>query len=311
MVSRWKPYTLPDVPGVDTAITTATEAIGVVGDLLDALQNALEAIGVLALAMTDPMDAAMKAAIDGMQDIVDGLVAALETGVYSYVDKGPVFNGLPPDGLPGFLDRFEESLGDTGDHDRPVFAGSSAVSLLLFVVGSEDLEAFIPRLNTLGTLFAVPTLRTAVEENLLNFPEWNEGQVSFPPDWSQVPLVRRCPPLVGLARALQKTVGLLSVGKSYTTMLDDLAYAILGKALALQNTLDEIDKVVVELEALIEAEGLDILSVQAEGMDQAMEFIRSAENVPIWTDEAYVAGICLLGGTADFAPIWTLLGGDE
>jgi hypothetical protein len=299
------------IPGVAPIIDTASSAADTVGTSLDGAVVALDAISVIAAAMTDPMDAAMAASITAVQGFVDGIVAALETGVYAYVDKGPVFNGMPPDGLEAFIDRFESSLGDTGDHDRPVFAEGSSVSLLLFVVGSEDLAAFIPRLNTLGTLFAVPTLRVAVEENLLDFPSWNEGQVSVPPDWAQIPLVRRCPPLVGLARVLQKTVGLLSVGKSYSAMLSNLSAAIGHKAMALANTLTEIDTALAEIEAIIDAQGLYVLAVNANGMEEAMEFIRSADDVPLWTDEAYVAGMCLLGGTADFAPIWTLLGGDE
>ena len=110
-------------------------------------------------------------------------------------------------------------------------------------------------------------------------------------------------------RSLELVVGLLAVGESYGKMLEDQAQIIADKATALGLVADEIQAVVDDINALIAAEGLYVLHVEAESIPALVQAVRDAEEPPPWSAEAYVAGVCLLGGTSGFGPVAELLGG--
>jgi hypothetical protein len=308
-MSEWKPFTLPMLPGVPQALDAAQQASGILGSLLDALSGLLEVLSQLAGLLMDPLNDAVGSLIQIIQEFVDLIVAALNSGVYLYVDKGPLFVGGRPDGLEGFLDRFEASFDDPGDAARPQFGPGSSVSAMLFVVGGEDPSQVIGPLQSLGKLFGIPALDVEQEEHILDYPAAVEQSLSTPPDWRSVKLGRALPPFDKLGRTLQRVVDMLAVGESYGKVLQDLAEVISDKAEALQNVGDEIQAMVDEIQALIEAQGLYVLHVEAEGIPALVQSIRDASGAPPWGDEAYVAGVCLLGGTADFGPVVELLGG--
>jgi len=117
------------------------------------------------------------------------------------------------------------------------------------------------------------------------------------------------PPFDKLGRTLQRVVDMLAVGESYGKVLQDLAQVIADKAQTLQELGDEIQAMVDEIVALIEAQGLYVLHIEAESTPALVEAFRGAADAPPWGDDAYVAGVCLLGGTAEFGPVVELLGG--
>ncbi|MFH1531088.1 MAG: hypothetical protein ABIK09_10195 [Pseudomonadota bacterium] len=308
-MSSWKPYTLPMIPGIPEVLGTAQEAAGILGAILDTLAGLLEALGQLAGLLADPLNAAVGALIQLIQELVDQLVALLQSGVYLFVDKGPLFVGGRPDGLEGFLGRFEASFEDQGDAERPQFGAGSSVSAMLFVVGGDDPSQVIGPLATLGRLFGIPALELEQQEHILDYPAAVEAGMSTPPDWRSVQLGRALPPINRLGKTLQRVVDLLAVGESYGKVLQDLAAVIAVKAQALQALGEEIQAVVDDLEAIISAQGLFVLHVEAEGIPALVESVRTASAAPPWGPDAYVAGVCLLGGTASFGPVVELLGG--
>jgi hypothetical protein len=312
-MSAWKPFTLPMIPGVPQALEAAQQAAGILGSLLDVLSGLMEVLAQLAGMIVDPLNDAVGALIQLIQELVDLIVAVLASGIYLYVDKGPLFVGGRPDGLDGFLDRFEASFDDPGDADRPQFGGGigigASVSALLFVVGGEDPSQVIGPLRSIGKLFGIPALEIEQEEHILDYPTAVEQGLSTPPDWRTVKLGRALPPFEKLGRTLQRVVDILAVGESYGKVLQDLAAAVSAKAAALQNVGDEIQGTLDEIQALIEAQGLYVLHIEADSTPALVEAVRSAADAPPWGDEAYVAGVCLLGGTAQFGPVVALLGG--
>jgi hypothetical protein len=180
---------------------------------------------------------------------------------------------------------------------------------MFFVVGGEDPSQVIGPLRFLRKLFGIPALEVEQEEHILDYPAAVEQSLSTPPDWRSVKLGRALPPFEKLGRTLQRVVDMLAVGESYGKVLQDLATVISDKAEALQSVGDEIQAMVDEIQALVEAQGLCVLHVEAEGIPALVQSIREAGEAPPWGDEAYVAGVCLLGGTADFGPVVELLGG--
>ena len=310
-MAEWKPFTLPMIPGVPEAMDAASSAAGVLAGVLDVLSGLLATLSGLVSLLADPLNAALSALITIIQELVDLIVGLLESGVYFYLDKGPYFVAAQPDGLAGFLTRWEASFEDLGDAHRPQYDEETPVSAMLFLVGGDDITALVPALTALGTLFSVPALKLGALPSPLpaDYPGAVEQGLSTPPDWTSRKLGDVLPPFEKLGQVLQQVIGMLAVGSSYAKMLQDLAGVIAAKAAALGTLADEIQAVVDELNALIAAEGLYVLHVEATGIPDLIQAVRDAEDPPPWGDEAYVTGVCLLGGTADFGPVVELLGG--
>ena len=313
-MSEWKPFTLPMIPGVPEAMDAAGTAAGTLAGVLDVLAGLLEALAALVSMASDPLNAALSALIALIQELVDVIVGLLNSGIYFYLDKGPYFVGGQPDGLEGFLTRWEASFEDVGDRYRPQFEGGigivDSISAMFFLVGGDDIGELRPALASLGKLFNVPALELEEsEEPILDYPASVEQGLSTPPDWASVKLGDVLPPFEKLGQMLQRVVGMLAVGESYGKMLEDLAQLISDKAAALGEIAGEIQAVVDDINALIAAEGLYVLHIEAESIPALVQAVRDAEEPPPWSAEAYVAGVCLLGGTSGFGPVVELLGG--
>ena len=309
-MSEWKPFTLPMIPGVPEAMDAAGTAAGILAGVLDVLAGLLETLAGLVGMASDPLNAALSALIALIQELVDVITGLLNSGIYFYLDKGPYFVGGQPDGLEGFLTRWEASFDDLGDQHRPQFGDDDPVSAMLFLVGGDDIGELRPSLSSLGKLFDVPALQLEeTEEPILDYPAAVEQDLSTPPDWASVKLADVLPPFEKLGQMLQRVVGMLAVGESYGKMLEDLAQLISDKAAALSEIADEIQAVVNDINALIAAEGLYVLHVEAESIPALVQAVRDAAEPPPWSAEAYVAGVCLLGGTSGFGPVVELLGG--
>ena len=308
-MSSWQPFTLAMIPGVPPALDAVGQATGMLTGLLDTLAGLLNTLAQLLQFLSDVISAAIAALCALIQEIIDQIFNLLNTGIYFYLDKGPFFTGAAPDGLEGFLSRWRGSFQDLGDKSRPVFAGNANVSAMLFLVGANDLPSLQKLLALLGLLFGIPSL--SWEDDLYTFdvPSIIEAGMSTPPDWRSVRLGEVIPPFQRLGEMLMAALGMIKIADGYSGMLAALAQVIAEKAAVLSAIADEIQKLVDEITALIESAGLYILSVDGDSLDGLISNASTAGNEPPWNLESYVAGVCLLAGTADFGPVVELLGG--
>jgi len=305
----WQPFTLNMIPGVPQALDAVGQATSTLTGLLDTLAGLLETLAQLIQFLADAMQAAIAALCALIQEIIDQIFNLLNTGIYFYLDKGPFFTGAQPDGLEGFLARWRASFDDLGDHFRPQFAGNASLSAMLFLVGANDLPSLQRLLALLGLLFGRPDLNWEEEFTTFDVPALIESGMSTPPDWISVRLGEVIPPFQRLGEILMQAMGMLKVGDGYSGLLTQLAQVIAEKAAILAAIADEIQVLVDAITALIESAGLYVLQVDGGGIADLIENVGAAENIPPWNYESYVAGVCLLAGTADFGPVVELLGG--
>ena len=304
-MSDWKPFTLQMIPGMPDALEVIGEAAGTLSGLLDGLSALIDTLSGIVSGDLDPINASLV----GLQELADQLHALLNSGVYFYLDKGPYFVGGEPDGLTGFITRWEDSFDDLGDSDRPPPVGEGAsVSAMIFLVGGNDLPTLRPLLWALGNLFNVPALVVADIEMPKDYPEFIEDGISTPPDWKSMKLSSVLSPFEKLEQALQKAVGLLAVGASYAKMLNDLARLIASKATALSMLSDQTEELADDITLLIETEGVHFLQVEAPTIVDLVQAVKDAEDTPELDGNAFVTGVCLLGETADFGAAIELLG---
>jgi len=298
------------VPGVPEAMDAAGQAAGTLSGILDVLAGLLDTLSGIVSMLSDPLSAALSALLAVIQELADQIAGLLGAGVYFYLDKGPYFVAGQPDGLAGFLSRWESSFADLGDSHRPQYEEGESVSALLFVVGATEPTELVDPLRSLGTLFGVPALELDEElEGAEDLPAAIEQTLPTPPDWQSVKAGDVLPPIAGLAEMLERVVGMLAVPASYSAMLESLAQVISDKAAALGTIADDIQAVVDQLEALVEAQGLYVLHAEGDGVADLIENVKNAGSPPDLGDEAWVAGVCLLGATGEFGPVVELLGG--
>jgi len=309
MSGSWQPFTLNMIPGVPQALDAVGQAASTLTGLLDTLAGLLETLAQLAQFMADAMQAAMAAICALIQEIIDQIFNLLNTGISFYLDKGPFFTGGQPDGLEGFLSRWRASFDDLGDAHRPQFAGNANVSAMLFLVGANDLPSLQRLLALLGMLFGRPDLAWTEEVTGFDVPSLIEVGMSTPPDWRTVRLGEVIPPFQRLGEILMQAMGMLKVGDGYAGLLEKLAQVIAEKAAVLAAISDEIQSLVDAITALIESAGLYVLHADGGSLSDLIANVGAAEDVPPWNLESYVAGVCLLAGTADFGPVVELLGG--
>lgn len=309
-MSTWRAFTLPMIPGVPQAMEATSEAAGALGTALETLAGLIDALSDLVSLVVDPMQAALALLIAAIQTLIDEIRALLESGVFFYIDKGPYFTGGKPDGLQGFLGRWAASFEDPGDVAKPQLAEGTPVSALLVVVGADNLEGFRDVLRPLARLFGIPALELPIdEEPAPDLATAVEATLSTPPDWASVQVGDVLPPMGALTDALQYAIGALQVPESYAQMLQGLAAIISDKAAALSELSANIQQAADDLTAIIQAEGLYILHIEATSISGLIEAASAATQAPPWPLETWVAGVCLLGATADFGPVLELLGG--
>jgi hypothetical protein len=302
MSGSWQPFTLNMIPGVPQALDAVGQAASTLTGLLDALAGLLEMLAQLAQFMADAMQAAMAAICALIQEIIDQIFNLLNTGISFYLDKGPFFMGGQPDGLEGFLSRWRASFDDLGDAHRPQFAGNANVSAMLFLVGANDLPSLQRLLALLGLLFGRPDLVLDGDFYSADLPSLVEAGMS-------TRLGEVIPPFQRLGEILMQAMGMLKVGDGYAGLLSKLAQVIAEKAAVLAAISDEIQSLVDAITALIESAGLYVLHADGGSLPNLIANVGAAENVPPWNYESYVAGVCLLAGTAEFGPVVELLGG--
>jgi len=287
-----------------------SQAAGAMGAALEALASLVDALSELVSAFVDPLQAALASLIAAIQGLIDDIQALLNAGVCFYLDKGPYFTGGQQDGLDGFLSRWAASFEDVGDSARPQFSADTPVSAVLVVVGAETLEQFRDVLRPLASLFGIPSLvLPETQEPAPDHAAAQEQSLSTPPDWSSVQLGEVLPPIGALTDALQFAIGAIQVPENYAQMLQGLASIIADKAAALNELSATIQQAAYDLNAIIQSEGLYILYIEGTSIPALIEAATASGNTPPWPLETWVAGVCLLGATADFGPALELLGG--
>ena len=310
-MSSWKQLGLPTVPGIPTVLDATEQAAGTLSSLLDGLSDVMATLSEIASLLTDPVNAAMTPLLATIQGLADEIDQVLNAGIHFYLDKGPYFVGAAPDGLVGFLSRWEASFEDPGDSHRPQYAEGQSVSAMLIIVAAANASDLVAPLDLLGSAFGVPTMRldeqTAGTEDL---PEAVENAMSTPPDWQSKSAGEVLPPIAGLTEVLERAAGTLAVPASYAEMLEGLAEVLSDKAVALATLADEIQAVADMLDALADAEGLHVLSADGNGVADLVETVKNSDNPPALGDHAWVSGVCLLAPTEVFAPVAALLGGE-
>ena len=305
----WRPYTLSAIPGVDTAMSAVNTVGSTLSTLLNTLSGILNVLSTISAFMSDEMYLATIALKNAIQELIDQISNLLNTGLYFYVDKGPLFTGEDPDGLHGFIRRWKASFEDEGDSARPQFTAGIRVSALLFVVGSNGLPDFQPLLDLLAKLFGLPSLQWSGTTHEADIPERIEASMGTPPDWEALRLGKVLPPFARLAEKLQKVAGLITVSYDYAHMLKALADIIEQKAELLSNLSNEIEAVQNDINALVNSDGLYVLHLEGDSISDIIQQAEEATEVPPWDLESWVAGTCLLGATGDFSPVIELLGG--
>lgn len=309
-MSTWRVLAVPAIPGVSTVIGTVGSVADTLAGLMGTLADAIDALAAVVSLFVDPLQAIIAGLISALQDLVDWLRALLAGGVFFYLDKGPYFSGGKPDGLTGFLDRWAASFDDLGDLARPVFSEATPVSAMIILTGAQSLPDFSALLRPLALLFGIPSLQWPEdEEPPENLPAAVEAKLSTPPDWASKTLGEILPPMETLVQALEEAIGAFQIPETYANMLSQLAAIIRSKAIALSALATMLQDAADAIIAISESTGMYALTVSANGIQQLKDAVTLATGQPEWVIETWVAGVCLLGATADFGPVVELLGG--
>lgn len=313
MTARWKSLAMPMVPGVPEAIDAVTSAAETLSTALDLLAGLIDTLADLMALYVDPVQAALAALIEILQQLADQLNALLNGMIWFYLDKGPLFSGGQPDGLDGFISRWADSFDDAGDKQRPILPESTSVSAMFFVVGADNLAAFKTYLGYLAALFDIPALELPedLEEDASDLQEALQRATSTPPDWRTLLTGQVLPPLKRLAETLEACAGMLVAPEAYAQVLQQLADIIAEKAEAMADLANRLQEVAAAIVAIIESTGIHQLVVQATGIPNLIEAARTAEDAPPFAVETWITGVCLLAATPNFAPLLTLLGEGE
>ncbi len=308
-MSDWKVFTLAEIPGVSEAADTIDSGASALTSGLDVAAGLVRALSALVQLLADAEELVVNTLVAIMQGILNALYDLLQSGVYFYMDEGPLFFGGNPDGLLGWTTRFEASFNDLGDAARPQFSDDSAVSAVMILVGANDLPTFKNLLALLAQLLDMPKLDLSERKLSVIYPEEIAQGMSTPPDWRSQKLGDTIPPLAGLLEKLTQAIEMIRINDGFSSMLSELADAIELKADTLAALADEIREIVDAILALIESSGIYILSSSStDGIPGLIKAVKDSGEQPEWNMESWVAGCCLLGGSADIGPVMELFG---
>jgi hypothetical protein len=234
---------------------------------------------------------------------------------------------VPADGFAQWAYRFRQSFDDPGDRNRPAFSDGAPVEALFIVATAPQ----IPDLAALGPLLAglfdTKAFGKAWEHFASTFPKWPDDPdrarlrgTSVRPDWK----AWRLRDIAGDAgyplRLLEKIPvwlkALLLNADSVIDLIRKLVAAVKEKVDVLRQIVKILQGVIDALAALT-ASGLHGLFVHTDdGVDGLVRAFLEATNRPGRTvrpdgsiaSANAVMGICLLAGTSEIAPVWSLLG---
>lgn len=232
----------------------------------------------------------------------------------------------PADGFAQWAYRFRQSFDDPGDLNRPTFSDGAPVEALFIVATAPQLPDLAALGPLLASLFDAKAFGKAWEHFASTFPEWPADpdrtrlrSTGVSPDWK----AWRLRDLSGDGdyplRMLEKVPRWL---EALLLNVDNVIELIRALVDAVRDKIDVLRQIVAILQGVIDAiaalvaTGLHCLFVHTdEGVDGLVTAFLEAQNRPntsaedgsVQTANA-VMGICLLAGTSEIAPIWSLLG---
>ena len=308
----WGAFTIAEIPGLDNLATGIGIATDTLSGILSTAKTGLQIASPFAAMLQDPVGAAVNAAVQAIETTIHLIIDSLNTGVYFYADGGPFMTGGKPDGLSGWLSRWEGSFKDPGDRQKPVFSDDADVSGIILVVGANDLPQFQSMLSSLSALAAFPYTPFPEGPAGLSYPDQVESSLPSPPDWKGTRLADVVLPYGELNSALEILVGALSIGDDIGALINSLARTIEMKIEGLVALVERLEGIVQTIRNIALATGIYGLSVRSTtGISGLITTAREATSTPPWDHEALVGGVCLLAGTANFAPVAELLGGNN
>ena len=307
----WGAFTIAEIPGLDNLATGIGIATDTLSGILSTAKTGLQIASPFAAMLQDPVGAAVNAAVNAIGTTIHLIIDSLNTGVYFYADGGPFMTGAKGDGLDGWLSRWETSFKDPGDKEKPVFSEDADVSAVLLVVGANDLPAFEGLLRSLSALASFPYTPFPESPAGLSYADQIESSLPSPPDWKGTKIGDAIPVYGELHGALEILVGALSIGDDIGALINALARTIELKMAGLIALVEKLEGIVQTIRNIAMATGIYGLALRSTtGIPGLITAARTASNTPPWDHEAFVSGACLLAGTANFAPVAELLGGD-
>jgi len=131
---------------------------------------------------------------------------------------------------------------------------------------------------------------------------------SYAPDWWSKQM-RDLPPMQMVEDQVNRLIGILEMSGGLVTLLQELADALSDKADALRELADEIAALIQNIEDIIALTGVFIARVDSDtgipGLIDAASALGAPGDLPA---KSFIAGVCLLAGTADMGPIAELFG---
>lgn len=233
----------------------------------------------------------------------------------------------PADGFSQWAYRFRQSFDDPGDANRPTFSDGAPVEALFIITTAPQLGDLAAVGPLLASLFDVKAFGKAWEHFASTYPVWPDDPdrtrlraTSVRPDWQSW----RLRDIAGDAgyplRLLEKVPGWL---RALLLNVDGIIDLIRALVTAVRQKIDVLRQIVAVLQQVIDAlaaltaTGLHCLFVATdEGVDGLVRAFLAATNRPntarapdgtVPTADA-IAGVCLLAGTSEIAPVWALLG---
>ena len=307
----WGSFTIAEIPGLDGLATGIGITTDTLSGILSTAKTGLQIASPFAAMLQDPVGAAVNSAVLAIETTIHLIIDSLNTGVFYYADGGPFMTGGKPDGLSGWLSRWEGSFKDPGDREKPVFSDHADVSSVILLVGANDLPTFEGLLRSLSTLTSFPYTPFPESPAGLSYPDQIESSLPSPSDWKGTKLGDVILPYGELHSALSTLVGALSIGDDIGALINQLARTIELKMAGLISLVEKLEGIVQTIRNIALAMGIYGLGLRStSGIPGLIAAARSAGNTPPWNHEAFVAGVCLLAGTANFAPVAELLGGD-
>ena len=308
----WGSFTIAEIPGLEDLTTGIGTATDVLSGLLSTAKTGLQIATPFAAMIQDPVGAAVNAAVQAISLTIHLIIDSLNTGVYFYADGGPFMTGGKPDGLDGWLSRWETSFKDPGDQQKPVFSDHADVSSVILLVGANDLPTFEGLVRALSALTSFPYTPFPESPAGLSYADQVESSLPSPPNWKGTKLADVVLPYGELNSALETLVGALSIGDDIGALINQLARTIEMKIEGLIALVERLEGIVNTIRNIALVTGIYGLSLRSTtGIQGLITSARSADSPPPWDHEALVGGVCLLAGTANFAPVAELLGGND
>jgi len=295
-MSEWKRATLADneaINGVAGAVSNAGNTVKAALAVYQAIMGKLTAI-VEVLPPTDDMSAPIQQLINSLSDLFN-------TGIYFYSDAGSLVSGAEPDGVQGFLNRWEKSFDDIGDKYRPQFSDDADIAASIVLVGANNLPSLTPLLSSLIAFFEMERLKEFEGKDMsLNWFDQVESAMSTPPDWASVKLKQVIPIYSELVQLLEETSSVMASASGMADQFQHVMQAVDNKIKKLGKVAEDAGQLAEQL-AAISGSGFYVLDLEStSGVKGLIASAKDADISPLeLQSDSFVVGLCMLSGTID------------